>query len=222
MKLLLALLLSLPVGAALAEGFIAGPVIVLDGDTILARREAGGHPMKVRLADIDAPEKGQDFGDASKQALAKLLAGREVRVAPVAVDGYGRLVAWLYMDDIPDSVNAELIRRGMAWEYSLHHRNQEYLRLQEEARRARRGLWAQRDPVAPSQWRKLHQSAPHEPSQPDYRCGSRQHCGQIATCDEAHYHLARCGVKALDPDGDGLPCDALCAGRQSGVRPAGR
>jgi len=207
----LALLLFLPAGAALGESFVARSVIVLDGDTVLVRREASGRPMKVRLADIDAPEKDQDFGDASKQSLAKMLSGRQVRVDPVAVDAYGRLVARLYTDE--GSVNAELIRRGMAWEYSLHHSNREYMRLQDEARQARRGLWAQRDPVSPSQWRKLHQAAQRDPPQPDYLCGSRQHCGQIATCDEAHYHLTRCGVKALDPDGDGLPCDALCAGK---------
>lgn len=219
MRLLLALLLFLPAGAALAESFVAKSVAVLDGDTVLVWREAGARPMKVRLADIDAPEKGQDFGDASKQSLAKLLSGRQVRIDPVAVDAYGRLVAWLYSDGDAGSVNAELVRRGMAWEYSLHHRNLEYLRLQDEARRARRGLWAQQNPVAPSRWRKLHQAAP---PQPDYRCGSKRHCEQIATCDEAHYHLTRCGVKALDPDGDGLPCDALCAGRQGGVRPGGK
>jgi endonuclease YncB( thermonuclease family) len=216
---LLALLLLLP-ACALAESFLARSVVVLDGDTVLVRREAGVRPMKVRLAEIDAPEKGQDFGDASKRSLAGMLAGRQVRIDPVAVDNYGRLVARLYVDDV--SVNAELIRHGMAWEYSLNHRNREYLRLQDEARQARRGLWAQRDPVAPSQWRKLHQPAPHEASQPDYRCGSKRYCAQIATCDEAHYHLSRCGVKALDPDGDGLPCDALCAGRQAGVSPGGK
>jgi endonuclease YncB( thermonuclease family) len=217
---LLALLLFLPAGAALAESFVARSVSVLDGDTVLVRREAGVRPMKVRLADIDAPEKEQDFGDAAKQSLAKMLSGRQVRVDPVAVDMYGRLVARLYIDDV--SVNAELIRQGMAWEYSLNRSNREYLSLQDEARRARRGLWAQQNPVAPSQWRKLHPPVPHEPLPPDYLCGSKQHCGQIATCDEAHYHLSRCGVKALDPDGDGLPCDALCAGRQAGVSPGGK
>lgn len=224
MKRLLALLLLLP-ACVLAESFIAKSVAVLDGDTVLVRREAGVRPMKVRLADIDAPEKGQDFGDAAKRSLAAMLSGREVRIDPLAVDTYGRLVARLYVDDA--SVNEEMVRRGMAWEYSLNHRNREYLRLQVEARQARRGLWVQRDPVAPSQWRKLHRAAPPGssrpgPPQPDYRCGSRRHCAQIATCDEAHYHLTRCGVKELDSDGDGLPCDALCAGAQAGISPGGK
>lgn len=211
MRLLLALLFLLP-ACALAESFVARSISVLDGDTVLVRRQTGTRPMRVRLADIDAPEKDQDFGEAAKRSLAEMLAGREVRIDPVSVDTYGRLVARLYTDDA--SVNEKMIRRGMAWEYSLHHGNREYLRLQDEARQARRGLWAQRNPMPPWQWRKLHQPAPHESPQPDYRCGSKQHCTQIATCDEAHYHLTRCGVKALDPDGDGLPCDALCAGRQ--------
>lgn len=205
------LLLFLPACAAQAESFVVRSITVLDGDTVLVRREAGGRPMRVRLADIDAPETGQNFGEASKQTLKEMLSGREVRVDPVAVDAYGRLVAQLYTGE--GSVNAELIRRGMAWEYSLHHRNREYLRLQDAAQQARRGLWAQRDPVSPSQWRKSHQAVQHDPRQPDYLCGSKQHCGQIATCDEAHYHLTRCGISALDPDGDGLPCDDLCATR---------
>lgn len=213
MRRLLVLLLCLPVCAAWAESFVARSVTVLDGDTVLAWREAGGRPMKVRLADIDAPEKGQAFGDASKQFLAKLLSGRQVRIDPVAVDVYGRLVARLYLDEGGD-VNAQLVRQGMAWEYSLHHRNQAYLQLQEEAQQAQRGLWAQPDPVPPSQWRKLHPPVvAHEAPPPDYRCGSKRHCEEMATCDEAHYYLTRCGVKALDPDGDGIPCDALCAGK---------
>ena len=212
MRSLLALLLFLPACTGWAEIFVASAVKVLDGDTVLVWREAGGRPMKVRLADIDAPEKGQEFGEASKQVLAKMLSGRQVRIDPIAVDAYGRLVARLYTGD--DSVNAELIRRGMAWEYSLHHGNLEYRRLQDEAQQARRGLWAGEAPVSPSHWRKLHPYAPPRPLQPDYRCGSKQRCEQIATCDEAHYHLSRCGMKALDPDGDGLPCDNLCGGRQ--------
>jgi endonuclease YncB( thermonuclease family) len=208
-KRLFALLLLLP-ACALAESFVPQSVLVLDGDTVLVRRESGARPMKVRLADIDAPEKDQAFGEASRRALKEMLAGKAVRVDPVAVDIYGRLVARLYTDD--GSVNAELIRRGMAWEYSFNHANREYLRLQEEARQARRGLWAGQGPVQPSQWRK-RQPALHETPQPVYECGTRQHCGQIVTCDEAHYHLTRCGIKSLDPDGDGLPCDALCAAR---------
>ncbi len=196
-------------GQGMAEGFVASSARVLDGDTLLVWRESGRRPMKVRLADIDAPEHDQAFGEASRRSLIELVSGVPVRIDPIAVDRYGRLVAWVFAGDI--SANTYQIERGMAWEYSLHHRNRRYVQLQEDARRAGAGLWAAPDPLPPSEWRRQHPFKPLQ-GQPDYRCGQRQHCSQMVTCDEAHYHLTRCGVQALDPDGDGLPCEALCGG----------
>lgn len=60
---------ALWVCAGLAHAGMAGPVVaVLDGDTVdvLVDRK----PVRVRLAEIDAPEKGQPFGTRSRQALA--------------------------------------------------------------------------------------------------------------------------------------------------------
>ena len=201
-------------GQGMAESFVPGDVRVLDGDTLLVWRESGQRPIKVRLADIDAPEHDQAFGEASRRSLIELVSGKAVRIDPVAVDRYGRLVARVFVGEI--SVNAYQIERGMAWEYSLHHRNQGYVQLQEAARRSGVGLWAEPAPLPPSEWRRQHPFNALQ-GQPDYRCGQRQHCSQMVTCDEAHYHLTRCGVRALDPDGDGLPCEALCGGG-AGVR----
>ncbi len=43
-----------------------------------------------------------------------------------------------------------------------------------------------------------------------WTCGTKTTCGQMASCEEAKFHLTQCGVKSLDRDGDGIPCAALC------------
>jgi micrococcal nuclease len=211
-------------GPGTEQAFSARVIAVLDGDTVLILhqavtppassvqgRHAGGR-VKIRLADIDAPEKAQDFGAASRNSLVKMVLHRQIWVHTLALDKYGRTVAQLKVDGL--SVNEEMVRRGMAWEYSHYHSDRRYIALQNEARQAGRGLWAQHDPTPPWEWRKQHAAetgkslvlAPN-----DYRCGSKHRCAQMRSCDEAHYYLTACSVKALDPNGDGVPCEELCA-----------
>jgi hypothetical protein len=132
-------------------------------------------------------------------------------VVSQAVDQYGRLVAHFSVDGL--DVNAEQIRRGMAWEYSNFHSNQALIVLQNEARQAPRGLWAQSNPTPPWEWRKQHPSsgtARRAPT-PDPGCGNKKHCSEMSSCEEAKHYFAQCGVKTLDGDGDGVPCERLCA-----------
>src|SRR3989338_4246365 len=148
----LACVLLLCIGSLAEAADFSGKVIaVLDGDTLLVLR--GGKPVKVRLAEIDAPEKAQPYGAASQESLAGLVMGKQVHVASRAVDDYGRLVATVSIDET--NVNHEQVRRGMAWEYSRFHSNRELMALQRDAQQARRGLWAG-DAIEPSQWRKQH------------------------------------------------------------------
>ena len=116
-------------------------------------------------------------------------------------------------------VNAEQIRRGMAWEYSSYHSNKALIALQQEARTASRGLWAQGDPTPPWEWRKLHPSTPAGPAAghsaaPSSGCGNKTHCSEMSSCEEAKYYLVQCGVKSLDGNGDGVPCESLCTPQQ--------
>ncbi|BBJ00215.1 nuclease [Ferrigenium kumadai] len=215
------LLISLLLAGGVAQGaeFVAKVIAVLDGDTVLVKRANG--LKKIRLAGIDAPEKAQTLGDTSRRSLADMVLGKQVKVASEAVDQYGRMVAHLSVDGL--DVNAEQIRRGMAWEYSRFHNDRAMLALQEEARREPRGLWALSDPMPPWEWRKLHPSTLSEPSPhvgtsaavdaptADPVCASKKRCSQMTSCEEARYYLNRCGGKLLDGDGDGLPCEQLCA-----------
>lgn len=225
MRLLLCVLLLAASGMAQAEEFTSKVIAVLDGDTVLIRRAHG--VLKIRLADIDAPEVGhagvgdkptipqqaQPFGASSQRSLSDMVLRKQVNVVSQAVDQYGRMVAHLSVDGL--DVNTEQIRRGMAWEYSFHHSNHELVALEAEARQASRGLWAMSSPVPPWDWRKQHPNVTSaaEVASGDPGCGHKKHCSEMGSCAEARHYLAACGLKYLDGDGDGIPCEKLCAPR---------
>lgn len=205
---------------ASAQEFTTRVIAVLDGDTVLIRR--GDGVQKIRLADIDAPEVAQPFGASAKRSLGEMVLGKQVRVVSQAVDQYGRMVAHLGLDGL--DVNTEQIRRGMAWEYSHYHSNKTLSALEAEARQAPRGLWAQRNPTPPWDWRKLHPNVDRHPvAQPgradtvvrsiqpaDPACSPRKHCSAMHSCEEALHYLQQCGGGRIDGDGDGVPCEKLC------------
>lgn len=140
----------LMVGAAWA-GEITGQVVgVTDGDTV--RLLVDRQEIRVRLDQIDAPEKGQAFGDRSKQSLSDLVYGKTVRAATQGEDRYGRTIATIYAGEL--NANAEQVRRGMAWVYRKYARDPALYGIEEEARAARRGLWSDPEPVPPWEWRK--------------------------------------------------------------------
>jgi len=151
-----ALLLALPLVPDLARRQAAAPLVVAvtDGDTIRVLDRTGAAPteVRVRLHAIDAPEGGQPFWDRAEQALARLVMGREVRLVPRNRDRYGRLVAEVFVGT--ESVNARMVADGFAWAYVEYGRD--FVRQEAEARRQRRGLWADGAPVAPWSWRATH------------------------------------------------------------------
>lgn len=140
-------------------------VYVDDGDTIVGLN-ASNQQIKVRLASIDAPESshtnkergrvGQPFSENAKRHLEALVKGRTIDVSCVDADRYGRIVCDLFVQG--KSVNAELVRAGWAWANTASNgrylRDRSFLQLQADAQKARAGLWAGADPVAPWDWRK--------------------------------------------------------------------
>ena len=129
---------------------------VADGDTVtLLDGEERQH--KVRLDGIDAPEKGQAFGDRSKQSLSELAYGRDARADCQKTDKYGREVCKVYVDG--EDVGLEQIKRGMAWHFKRYEREQRpedrraYADAEVEARKAKRGLWRDSQPVPPWDFR---------------------------------------------------------------------
>lgn len=116
---------------------------VIDGDTIAIE---GGY--RVRYIGIDTPEVHPEleaYGMEALEANRKLVEGREVRLEKdiSETDRYGRLLRYVYVDDI--FVNAELVRQGLAEAraYPPDVKYQDYLeQLETEARQAGRGMWA--------------------------------------------------------------------------------
>jgi len=123
---------------------------VHDGDTITVL-SAGNVQIKVRLVEIDAPEIKQPFGQQSKQALSAFIFGRDVEVRATGKDRYGRTLARVFVDGT--DVNLAMVKAGMAWRFDKYSKDRAFQAAQDEARAARRGLWADAAPTAPWEWR---------------------------------------------------------------------
>jgi endonuclease YncB( thermonuclease family) len=127
---------------------------IADGDTLTARCDMpeGKANITVRVAEIDAPEKGQAWGSRSRQHLAAVCHERPAVVRPQVTDRYGRTVARVECDGTDASV--EQVRAGLAWVFDRYVRDQSLYAVQDEARDERRGLWADREPMPPWEWRR--------------------------------------------------------------------
>ena len=154
-KKLAAILVLLSSSHALAAGnysyHYAQVISVTDGDSIRVRMD--NRPVMVRLADIDAPEKEQEFGMKSRQYLGNLLFGKQVRIMTISRVSNSQIIGRVYLDNM--DVSADLVRKGYAWAAGQGRSDPAFLRLETEARNFRRGLWAG-VPVPPWQWRGKH------------------------------------------------------------------
>lgn len=147
-------LLAVALAVALAGGAGAADLRVIrvaDGDTF-TRLDSENRQVKVRLHGIDAPEAKQPFGNVSRKALSDLIANKTVSVEEIDRDRYERVVGRVTVAG--KLVNAEQVQAGLAWRYVQFDRRNEFGALEDDARRQRRGLWADAAPVAPWEWRK--------------------------------------------------------------------
>lgn len=137
-------------GYASAHADFSGQVIsVLDGDTVDVLVEKTS--VRVRLAQIDAPEKAQAFGSRSRQALAAMVARQVVVVRTNSTDRYGRILGTLWLGS--EDINKAMVGQGMAWAYRAYLQDASLLTLEAAAKTARAGLWVDPQPVPPWEWR---------------------------------------------------------------------
>ncbi len=151
MRLSLYLLLLLTSFLASAQTVYQGTVVrIVDGDTLVLLVDQ--QQLKIRLADIDTPERKQPFGTKAKQALSDLAFSEQVSVAEIAKDRYGRIVGRVYVGDI--DVNRDLVAQGFAWVFRRYSDDAELLELEAEAKQMGLGLWADPNPIPPWEWRR--------------------------------------------------------------------
>lgn len=150
-SLLPILLFLLSLSPALAQTFTGKVVGISDGDTIRVLKE--GREVKVRLHGVDAPESRQPYGTKARQFTAAFAFGKAAKVDVKDTDRYGRTVGDVSVAS--KSLNQALVKQGMAWWYRRYAPNDRVLAaLEAQARRAKRGLWADRSPVAPWDFRR--------------------------------------------------------------------
>lgn len=137
---------------ALAETLSGRVVAIADGDTLTLLTQAR-EQVRVRLSEIDTPERRQPYGQRSRERLSELAFGKQVEVVVRDTDRYGRTVGRVWADGV--DVNAVMVRDGAAWVYRRYSQDEGLRRAEDEARAARRGLWglpeAERTP--PWEWR---------------------------------------------------------------------
>lgn len=223
----LAFLVLLLLAAPLLATDLTGRVTaVSDGDTLtLLVPDGASYPeVEVRLAEIDTLESRQPYGTRAQQTLSDLAYNQQARVVVQDADRYGCTVGRVYVGGV--DVNAEMVKQGAAWVYRTYAKDQALYRLEEQAKAAKRGLWAlpeaQRCP--PWDWRKNAcptsasapapaspaASAPKPATSSGFTCGGKRYCREMTSCEEARFYLTQCGVSSLDGNYDGVPCAKLC------------
>lgn len=133
---------------------LTGKVVgITDGDTFTLLT-ADKKQVKVRLAEIDAPESGQPYGNKSKQTLSGLVFGKDVRVVVQTTDRYGRTVGRPYVGSL--DISAEMVRMGAAWAYREYLRDRSLLTIETDAKAGKRGIWglSEAQNVPPWEWRR--------------------------------------------------------------------
>lgn len=129
---------------------ISGQVTyVIDGDTFqLSSHKLGD--IRIRIAEIDAPELQQPYGKKAKSYLKALIESETVICTILEKDRYGRYIAKI---NVPGTRNidvaAEMVRAGYAWHYKKYSASQELSSIEIKAKLQKKGLWSDQSVVAP-------------------------------------------------------------------------
>lgn len=130
---------------------ITGKVVgITDGDTFTLLLQ-DSTTVKIRLASIDCPERKQPFYARAKQFASEAIFGKEVKVMVQSKDRYRRYIATVYYGR--KCLNEELLSHGFAWHFRKYSKDAHLQHLEDQARRKKRGLWVDKKPVPPWEWR---------------------------------------------------------------------
>lgn len=172
---------------AVAEELSGTVVGIADGDTITLL-DSSNHQYKIRLTEIDTPEKGQPWGNRAKDALAQKVFSQEVTVVSSGNDRYGRVLGRIYLGD--RDINREMVAEGHAWVYRQYMTDESLLEDENQARESQSGLWGiEQQAVPPWEWRRGARSTVATTVTAKFECGSKQYCREMSDCDEAMFYL---------------------------------
>lgn len=150
-RFVLTSLLALWAGSGAATELSGRVVSIVDGDT-LTLLVSGIQQHRIRLAEIDAPEKGQPFGTRSRASLAAMCFGADAVAKVQTTDRYGRAIARIHCRGV--DANQEQVKRGFAWVYDRYVTDRGLYVDQSAAQGQRVGLWGDLDPVPPWEFRR--------------------------------------------------------------------
>lgn len=131
---------------------IQGKVVAItDGDTFKLLTQ-DSTLIRVRLANIDCPERKQAFSKRAKQFASDAIFSKTVTLEVLSKDRYGRFIANVFYDD-RRNLSKALLKAGLAWHYIKYSNDDSLQALEDKARTDQKGLWADAHAIAPWQWR---------------------------------------------------------------------
>lgn len=152
MKLLYLFLLTSFIGFSQTT-LTARVVAIKDGDTVVVL-DSLYNQTTLRLAEIDCPEKSQPFGTSAKQFTSSQIYNKTIKYVVTNVDRYGRSIAMIYFDNDNKYLSAEIVKAGRGWHYKKYSTSKELADFENQARLNKIGLWIDKNPIAPSEWRR--------------------------------------------------------------------
>lgn len=148
----LILLLFIALNCYSQKQIISGKVVAItDGDTFKLLK-IDSTLIKVRVANIDSPERKQPFSTKAKQFTSQAIFGKNVTLEYLKKDRYGRFICnTIYNDSL--NLAHELLKNGLAWHYKKYSKDAYLQTLEDEARAHNVGLWGAKNQIPPWKWR---------------------------------------------------------------------
>ncbi len=192
---------------------IAGRVIsVTDGDT-LTIQDTGSVFTVIRLAEVDAPEKCQPYGYASRNSLSELALNKAASVIVVEKDKYGRTVGKVSIPGQAETVNKSQLRRGMAWVYDYYVQDTSLDGIESAARFSNIGLWADSNPIEPWVWRQNNYGCSRDPESESTTTNSGAGSSAMLKVVEYHNSVSNHYFMTSNPaEADGIDAGTAGAG----------
>ncbi len=132
--------------------FAAEITYFYDGDTV--KIKDSDYEYKLRITDIDAPERNQSYGKKSRRALMNFCTEADIYVAISGTDKYGRKLGKLLCNQ--QDVSKYMVKNGYAWFNNHYSMDYSLALLQDEARKNKLGLWQSQQQTPPWVWRRNH------------------------------------------------------------------